>query len=62
MCPGKYTTLQSTSIIAEKPFITIDDDGRYTLNVPQIENDKIGPSDFDNAKIKHIDFNKVYVS
>lgn len=41
---GPYTTLWKTDIIAEKPYITVDDQDRWTLRVPKVEKDKLGPT------------------
>eukprot|EP01084_Bolivina_argentea_P150173 262272_1 len=61
-CPGHITTLPNTPVIAEKPFITIDSDGKYTLNIPKTEYNKVGSSDFANQALTKIDFSNVYVA
>jgi hypothetical protein len=55
------TTISSTPVIAEKPYIMINSDGTYSLVVPNLEYGKVGPTtDFTNAQI--IDFSNVYVA
>jgi len=55
------TTVFSTPVIAEKPYITIDSNGKYSLRVPRLEFNKVGPTtNFDN--VDQIDFSKVYVA
>ena len=63
-CPGKYTTIPETPIIAEKPFIMISDDGLYKLVIPQIQTNKVGASctDFTAENHEIIDFSEVYVT
>ena len=53
------TTIESTPVIAEKPYITLVN-GKYSIVVPPVETDKIGPSSFNEGTI--IDFSKVYVA
>eukprot|EP01083_Nonionella_stella_P202536 739858_1 len=55
------TTIPSTPIIAEKPFISYNN-SKYYLNVPGVEYKKIGPTNFDSAIIEQIDFSNVYVT
>eukprot|EP01121_Diplochlamys_sp_Union-15-3_P016767 TRINITY_DN576_c0_g1_i1.p1 TRINITY_DN576_c0_g1~~TRINITY_DN576_c0_g1_i1.p1 ORF type:complete len:593 (-),score=124.86 TRINITY_DN576_c0_g1_i1:150-1724(-) len=58
---GAYTTIPQTPVIAEKPYISIDSGGRYTLRVPRVEYNKAGPtSNYDN--VDQYDFSKVYVA
>merc|ERR1712062_359829 len=58
-----YTTIENTPIIAEKPFISFKND-KYFLNIPPIEYNKIGPTNFYNLTndIMQIDFENVYVA
>lgn len=46
-----YTTLWKTDRIAEKPYITMDANGGFNLNVPKLEQDKQGltPNEWKNA-------------
>jgi len=56
-----YTTVGTTPVIAEKPFIIIDGTGKFYLQVPRTEYNKVGPTtNFDNADT--IDFANVYVA
>ena len=55
------TTIDQTPIMAEKPYITIDDNGSYQLNVPHYKTDSRGP-DFDGANATAVDFSSVYVA
>jgi len=55
-----YTNVQSTPLIAEKPFIT-EKGGKYTLNIPHVEHNKVGTShDWNN--FDRVDFEHVYVA
>lgn len=54
-CPPT-TTIQTTPVIAEKPYIVIDGDGKYYLMVPPVEYNKQGPSDFSKNQDLPIDF------
>merc|ERR1712176_89482 len=56
-----YTSIDSTPIIAEKPFISFDD-GKYYLMIPPIEYNKRGPTDFNSTDIEAVDFSNVYVT
>jgi hypothetical protein len=56
-----YTTILQTPVVAEKPYITIDSNGKFALMVPRLETNKVGPTiDFGNVDV--IDFSKVYVA
>ena len=55
------TTLPSTPIIAEKPYITINDDGKYTLHRPVYKTNRSG-HDFADDGADEIDFSDVYVA
>jgi len=56
-----YTTVDKTPVIAEKPFISIEDD-MYYLNVPTVQRNSVG-ANFDNFETPtQIDFSKVYVA
>ena len=39
---GPFTTVDSSPTVAEKPFITIDGTGKFTLEVPQVKNESVG--------------------
>ena len=50
-----------TPVIAEKPYIVINNDGKYSIAVPTVERNKVGPTtDFGN--VTFIDFSNVYVA
>ena len=53
-----FTTVEKTPVVAEKPYIIKSAEG-YSLMVPRLEKDKMGPS-YDNAD--EIPFSKVYVA
>ena len=55
-----YTTIESAPVIAEKPYIILEDD-RYCLMIPRPEINKAGSTtDFDHAD--KVDFSQVYVA
>ena len=55
-----YTTIEKTPLIAEKPYIT-EKDGKFTLNVPNVETDKVGvTAEYNNAV--QVDFENVFVA
>jgi len=39
---GAFTTIDKTPVIAEKLYISQDEEGNYFLNVPRVEKDKVG--------------------
>jgi hypothetical protein len=55
------TTIQETPLIAEKPYIMIDNEGLYSLVIPGIEKNKIGPS-LSASDTQIVPFEKVYVA
>jgi len=56
-----YTTVGATPAIAEKPYIIIKTNGQFTLRVPHLETNKVGPtSNYGNAD--DVDFEKVFVA
>jgi len=58
---AQYIAITHTPVIAEKPYITIDSNGKFYLQVPRLEFNKAGPTTaFNNAD--QIDFSKVYVA
>eukprot|EP00929_Paragymnodinium_shiwhaense_P093752 TRINITY_DN53_c0_g1_i8.p1 TRINITY_DN53_c0_g1~~TRINITY_DN53_c0_g1_i8.p1 ORF type:complete len:760 (-),score=142.06 TRINITY_DN53_c0_g1_i8:520-2799(-) len=59
LCSNPYTTIEKAPIVAEKPFITIDSAGSYTLNIPKILEDRVGVS-YD--QVDKVGFEKVYVA
>ena len=54
------TTIDKTPLIAEKPYITIDDSGKFYLHRPLYKRDTIGIDWNDGADV--IDFSQVYVA
>eukprot|EP01084_Bolivina_argentea_P275068 469000_1 len=58
-----YTSIDTTPIIAEKPFISYQNQ-KYFLMIPPIEKNKIGPTMFNSSttNIAQIDFENVYVT
>lgn len=54
------TTVKSTPVIAEKPYIRFDDPG-YSLIIPGIEYNKIGPTTDFVTNTTAVSFNNVYV-
>lgn len=59
LCNHAVITVDETPKIAEKPFITIDTDGKYTLNIPQVSTARVGV-DFSTGH--QVDFKKVYIT
>jgi len=58
---GPYSTVASTPIIAEKPYINIDTAGKFYLRIPPVETNKVGPTtNFANGL--QVDFADVYVA
>lgn len=49
----------ATPVISEKPFITIDAAGKYTLQVPPVQRSRVGP---DFALGRSVPFEKVFVA
>eukprot|EP00931_Biecheleriopsis_adriatica_P065663 TRINITY_DN40154_c0_g1_i1.p1 TRINITY_DN40154_c0_g1~~TRINITY_DN40154_c0_g1_i1.p1 ORF type:complete len:726 (-),score=135.67 TRINITY_DN40154_c0_g1_i1:126-2225(-) len=57
------STIDRAPVKAEKPFITIDSDGKYTLQIPKVEFNARGANlDFDAARTKSVPFEEVYVA
>lgn len=56
-----YTVVSATPVIAEKPYITIDSQGHYYLNLPNIEHNKTSCTQ-DYTQVTKIDFQQVYVA
>lgn len=55
-----YTNVQSSPLIAEKPYIS-ESGGKYFLNVPHVEHNKVGTTNgWRNAE--KIDFSRVFVA
>jgi hypothetical protein len=56
-----YTTIAQTPVIAEKPYITIKPNGAFSLRIPHLETNKVGPTtNYGNAD--DVDFEKVFVA
>ena len=56
-----YTSITNSPAYAEKPFITIDTDGKYSLEVPVAQQDKTG-ADLGSTQLNSIDFENVFVA
>lgn len=55
------TVVPKTPVIAEKPYIIVDSQGKWSLRTPRVEFNKVGPtSNWDN--VDHYDFSKVFVA
>ena len=54
------TNIQSTPIIAEKPFIVFEG-GKYYLAIPKLKVNAVGPSNY-GSDIDKISFDKVFVA
>lgn len=59
---GARTSQANTPIIAEKPFISVKEDGRFQLNVPESQTNTVGPSWQGSELLRTIDFEFVYVA
>eukprot|EP00439_Symbiodinium_sp_Y106_P013736 s5176_g1.t5 len=59
-CPI-YTSVATSQVIAEKPFIIMENDGRYKLVVPSAMTDRSG-TNFEVAEEEIRDFSAVYVA
>eukprot|EP00930_Biecheleria_cincta_P063043 TRINITY_DN4852_c0_g1_i6.p1 TRINITY_DN4852_c0_g1~~TRINITY_DN4852_c0_g1_i6.p1 ORF type:complete len:530 (+),score=90.79 TRINITY_DN4852_c0_g1_i6:1814-3403(+) len=57
------SNISRTPVIAEKPFITIDPDGRYTLQIPKVQNNTVGATlRLTDAPVQSVPFEEVYVA
>ena len=56
-----YTSIDTTPIIAEKPYLSYEN-GNYYLNIPPIEYNKMGPTNYNDSMDEKIDFSNVYVT
>ena len=56
-----YSNLQSTPVIAEKPFISSPDGTKFNLHIPQIEYNKVGASTEKTPTVT-VGFENVYVT
>jgi hypothetical protein len=57
--PGAVTNVPTTPVVAEKPFITIDEAGKFSLAVPRPRFNSTG-SDWDVGRT--VPFEQVYVA
>jgi hypothetical protein len=53
------TNVEAAPVIAEKPFVSIDDDGKFSLQIPELQHDRQG---YDFAAGDTVPFEKVYVA
>jgi hypothetical protein len=58
---GPYTTVDKTPTISEKPYITIDASGKYSLQIPPLKTGSSG-ANFDATGNTAVGFDKVYVT
>ena len=58
---GPFVTVPTTPTIAEKPYMTVAPNGKYTLAVPPLRSESIGP-DWDDSKATKIGFESIYVA
>lgn len=57
------SNIARTPVIAEKPFITIDPDGRYTLQIPTVQSNTAGATlKLADASMRSVPFEEVYVA
>eukprot|EP01098_Paradermamoeba_levis_P012444 TRINITY_DN5453_c0_g1_i1.p1 TRINITY_DN5453_c0_g1~~TRINITY_DN5453_c0_g1_i1.p1 ORF type:complete len:692 (+),score=171.65 TRINITY_DN5453_c0_g1_i1:193-2268(+) len=56
-----YTSAPTTPVIAEKPQLYYNSDGKFSLVVPSVKYNSVGP-DFTTSSANIIDFNSVYVA
>jgi len=64
---GPITSVEETPVIAEKPFVSINSQGKFTLNIPQLRTNASGPSwqlkgTEEEDLTESIDFSQVYVA
>ncbi|MBC62492.1 MAG: hypothetical protein CMP11_08540 [Zetaproteobacteria bacterium] len=57
-----HTNIELTPVVAEKPFITINYDGKYHLQVPQVKKESAGVEHIIDKNTTTIPFEKVYVA
>ena len=56
-----HTIVESSPLIAEKPYISENGVGQYFLNIPKVVQNKVGPTPgFRNAD--QVDFTQVFVA
>lgn len=55
------TNVPATPVIAEKPYMTIDDNGKFQLQLPALKQNSAG-SDFGSDSTKSVGFESVYVT
>lgn len=56
-----YVTVDTTPVVAEKPFISINAAGKYFLNIPHVRRDAVGPQLGPGGMIR-VGFEQVYVA
>jgi len=56
------TNVPSTPVRAEKPFISIGEDGRYSLHIPQVEFNSSGAQLDVTSTVRSVPFEEVYVA
>ena len=56
-----FTSVPKTPVVSEKPYITIDASGKYSLEVPPLKTDS-SSANFDTTGTTSVGFDKVYVA
>jgi len=59
--PQPFSTISSTPVIAEKPYITIDSSGKFYLEIPRVEFNKVGPTS-NYGNVDEVGFDSVFVA
>jgi len=59
ICSHPYVTVDSAPTIAEKPFISIDDSNKYSLNIGRVSQSRVG---VDYQSLDQVGFEDVYVA
>jgi len=52
-------TVDKTPVIAEKPFVSVDDGGKYFLNIPSVGRERMG---YDHDRSEKVNFKQVFVA
>jgi len=56
-----YTNINASPVIAEKPYIS-ENNGRWTLNIPKVEHNKVGATMNNFVNSDQVDFSRVFVA
>ena len=60
--PGPFTTVDKTPTVAEKPYVTIDGAGKFSLQVPAPKTDSAGADFAESSKARAVPFESIYVT